>query len=57
MDDQQFWDLAFATVTSIRFHPRNDKEVTARSQVEFAATVADLMVAERRLRCQPDGQH
>ena len=57
MDDQQFWDLAFATVTSIRFHPRNDKEVTARSQVEFAATVADLMVAERRLRCRPDGQH
>lgn len=53
MDDQQFWDMAFAAVCSLRFHPRNDEfNEMADDEVSFAADIADLMIRERRKRCQ-----
>jgi hypothetical protein len=54
MDEQTFWDVCCANVLSLRFHPRNEVESYV-AEVEFAATIADLAVAERRKRCQQHG--
>ena len=51
MTDQEFWDICFIQVIGIRLHPRNDENGTTRDQVEFAASVADLAIKERR-QCQ-----
>ena len=50
MDDESFWDLAFATVVSIRFHPKNDGAHHPKSEVEFSADVADIMLEIRNAR-------
>ena len=54
MTDFEFWELAFCGIASIRLHPRNDENGTARQEVEFAASVADLMLEERRERWHGD---
>ncbi len=45
------WDVYFAGIASIRFHPKNDHHHPPESEIEFAATIADLMMIERRKRC------
>ncbi len=50
MDEKTAWDIYFAGIASIRFHPRNDNGHRAYEEVEYAATVADLMMIERKKR-------
>lgn len=51
MDDQNAWDIYFASICSLRFHPRNDEKGSTEMNIEFAAKVADKMLEERRKRC------
>lgn len=51
MDLRSIWDIYFAGICSIRFHPRNDANVSSPAkEVEWAADIADLMVLERSKR-------
>lgn len=51
MDEKTAWDMYFAGIASIRFHPRNDKpDDTIAEKVENAAKIADHMVIQRRKR-------
>lgn len=50
MDDKFVWDLYFASIASLRFHPRNDGNNTPSQDVAFAARVADMMLEERNNR-------
>ena len=48
------WDLYFASICSLRFHPRNDENIESYvKEVEFAAAIADLMMKERECRGLP----
>ena len=50
LDDRTAWDVYFASICSFRFHPRNDGGKSDVENVEFAATVADMMLEMRRER-------
>ncbi len=50
MDEKTAWDVYFAGICSIRFHPKNDDNHPAESEVAYAATVADLMMRQRKKR-------
>ncbi len=51
MDDKTAWDVYFAGVCSIRFHPKNDMEGNADAdEIEYAAQIADTMLKERKKR-------
>ena len=41
------WDMYFAAVCSIRFHPRNDDNCDVVNEVMFAKMVADKMMEVR----------
>jgi hypothetical protein len=49
MSEQEAWDIYFASICSLRHHPKNDDEHRA-DQVVYAARVADQMLVERRKR-------
>lgn len=48
------WDLYFAGIASIRFHPKNDcSDKSPEAEVALAAEVADMMMEAREARkCQ-----
>lgn len=50
MDEKEFWELAFITVCSMRFHPRNDDNNTWQRETALAASVADEMLKLRKQR-------
>jgi len=50
MDNQTFWDIAFAQVVGIQYHPANPSD--SRLSLEELALVADEMLIERNKRCQ-----
>lgn len=55
MDDQDFWDMAFVSIASMRFHPRNAGDPLVK--IRGAARLADQMLEERRCRFgQQQGQ-
>ncbi len=61
MTDQEFWDLAFVSITSFRMHPGSvapgeTLDEDELNEVDFAASVADEMLQVRRLRWVGD-QH
>ena len=43
------WDLYFASIASLRFHPRNEVK-DEQTEIEYAAEIADLMMKERAKR-------
>ena len=43
------WDMYFASICSLRFHPRNRVDDPA-AEVSKAADIADLMMKEREKR-------
>lgn len=53
MDDSTFWCLAFISIASFRFHPKN-VEVEDRvcedelREIDFAAQLADYMLEKKR---------
>lgn len=48
MTRQDFYDLAFVSVLSLRFHPKNDESSAGiAEEVKFASSVAMLAVIER----------
>ena len=49
MDKETAWDVYFSSICSLRFHPRNEIESYVK-EVEFAATIADLMLSEKEKR-------
>lgn len=54
MDDQTAWDIYFAGIASIRFHPANDQNHSNENRtIEWAGNMADLMLTERRKRTCP----
>ena len=49
MDNDQFWQLSFITLCSIRFHPRN--EITDEDcEILYCADIADRMLEEKLCR-------
>ena len=52
----EVWDLYFASICSLRFHPRNDRYYAEEQEVTYAAKIADLMMIEREKRCHGDSQ-
>jgi len=57
MDTRQMaWDMYFANLVAMQMHPGNRaslKDVPARDTIQACAHVADIMLIERSLRCQP----
>lgn len=57
MDDKQFkayvWDVYFAGVCAIQFHPANSRVFgpDVKRIIETSANIADLMLQERNKRC------
>ena len=57
MKDDDFWDLCFLSVVSMRFHPRNTEyidNVQVEHEVKLAAIVADEAAMVRSERCLGD---
>lgn len=51
-EDQKTWDIFFASVCSIQFHPRN--EITNYvATIAKSALIADLMIEERKKHALP----
>jgi len=52
MNDQQAWDIYFASVCAMRFHPKNIDELSVDedelNEIDFAASIADEMLNIRR---------
>ena len=52
MDDQNAWDIYFASVCAMRFHPKNIGETSLDEdelhEIDFAAVVADEMLKIRK---------
>lgn len=49
MDDKTAWDVYFAGIASIRFHPANDANTKDNlAEVKKAAAIANMMINERR---------
>lgn len=48
---QLAWDMFFANLVGIQYHPANP--VSARQPLHELAAIADLMLIERNKRCQP----
>lgn len=56
MTERDAWDIYYAGLVAIRFHPKNDQEREARANdLQQMADVADLMIDERRKRHGMDG--
>jgi len=48
--DQMAWDIFFANIVGIQYHPANPIE--SRQSLEELADIADRMMAERNKRCR-----
>jgi len=47
--DQLAWDMFFANVVAMQYHPRNPVE--SRQSLSDLAAIADQMLVERNKRC------
>ena len=57
MDEKGFWDLAFISIATIRFHPRSvppgeTLDEDELNEIDLAARVADEMLKIRREKCR-----
>ena len=49
-EDQMTWDMFFASVTSMQYHPRASLNGAKVKTIEECAVVADQMLIERNKR-------
>lgn len=49
MTDQMAWDMFFANIVGIQYHPANPVE--SRQPLDVLAAIADAMLVERNKRC------
>lgn len=56
MDELTAWDIYFAGIASIRFHPKNElpTEHDQLLELDFAARMADDMLTIRKLKWAGD---
>jgi len=52
VEQQLVWDIFFAQICTIRFHPVEGRPLNVKEEIHFAAEVADqMMVLREKRRC------
>lgn len=49
-ESERLFTIYFAGIAAMRFHPKNDGNANEKEKCQYAAKIADLMVAEHHKR-------